>query len=172
MKLEDVSRLRSEDCSFQTFSGERVTAQNLEDDRLLSDDQKQFKGYYIDQIKYSKTALTGTSLSVEIPADNGRKYFKTEIQNNSKLYSSVVSLYIDSITPDLIVSCTSPSNTVRKVSGSSEIHDYYIVRNAYVKIKDDNDVDGSGILTVEWYIENTTDSDITVDLSGLYLMYN
>lgn len=182
LKLNDATRLRSEDCSFETFIGE------VND--TFSD------GHYIDQVLFEDDPLqdqlvaNASQTKVTVPAKNGDTpgivYFRTEIQNNSELYPSVVSLYAHSMPANLTVACTSPSNTVRMV-GSTSKSDYYIVRNAFIKTKDLNDADGPGLLPVEWFLQNDTNSAIEIqitatyhmsgdtkiiDTPGLYLMYN
>lgn len=205
VKFDEVTRLRSEDCTFETYKGHVVTAQDKLDDE--GKETKLYGDYFIDQIKYEPEALEDLVLNsapdaqtddsvtkVTIPKAigsgdgrvNGRVYFRTNIQNNSTEYPSVVSLYAHSMPAGLMVACTSPSNTVRFV-GDSAKSDYYIIRNAYVKVKNESDVDGPGLLSVEWFIENTTDDPIDVKITatchtengkkmiddpGLYLMYN
>lgn len=153
-----TTNLRSEDCSFETYQGTVSTSTD--------------NGLYIGEVVYNTAQVTG---NVSIPA-NSKVYFRTNIQNNSTQYPSIVSLYIASMPANLTVAVTYPSNSVRSITSAQS--DYYIIRNAYVKVKDLNDADGPGLLVVDWYVENTTGSPITLHLGtpgsdvGLYLMYN
>lgn len=210
--FENTSHLRSEECEFETFIGEVVTAADK-----TGSNAEAFKDYYIDQVKYSDVKLlcepytdsnnngvhdageaytdvdengayTDTT-KVSVPAavtsggvtTPGKKYFRTDITNQSSSYSSVISLYIFSMPANLAVAITSPSNTYHFVGTVADMQhdfgqdtwpDYFIIRNAYVKIKDENDADGPGLLRVEWFVENRSSSPVTIDLNGLYLMYN
>ena len=172
LSFQEDSRLRSEDCSFVTHQGEVVTA------AMKTSDPDTYKTYFIDQVRYFDATVTG---SVSVPAKvgdtPGRVYFKTDITNGigsfshtDGQYPSIVSLYISTMPGNLTVACTYPSNSVRFVS--SQQYDYYIIRNAYVKVRDDEDVDGPGLLEVEWFVENNTNSAIPINLNNLYLMYN
>lgn len=167
LSFNEDTRLRSEDCSFETHKGEVVTS------TMKTNDPDTYKGYFIDQVRYFDAVETG---SVPIPA-NSRVYFKTDITNGIGAFSrtngeypSIVSLYITTMPGNLTVACTYPSNSVRFVSSTQ--YDYYIIRNAYVKVKDDEDVDGPGLLEVEWFVENNTGTASSINLNNLYLMYN
>ncbi|MBQ9514963.1 MAG: hypothetical protein IJR57_02525 [Ruminococcus sp.] len=181
LAFDDSFNLRSENCTFKTYKGVVVTADN----------RAEHSGYYIDQIDYEDTALEDKYENeqwITIPANGGRVYFRTEIQNQDTKYPSVVSLYHHNMPANLSIAVTYPSNTFYTTDAAYP--DCFILRNAYVKVKDDNDADGPGILPVEWFLENTTSNDIkirvtkqTVTGNGysasnenpiywLYLMYN
>ena len=161
------TNLRSENCSFSTYVG-----------TVVDDPEEGFIG----EIRYSESATTG---SVSIPACDvvagetvpGRKYFRTNILNSSREYPSVVSLFLASMPANLTVCVTFPSNSVRAV-GSTAKSDYYLIRNAYVKKYETTDADGPGLLQVDWFVENYTNSAISLNIGtpsagdGLYLMYN
>lgn len=169
LSFNNSYKLRSEDCDFTTFKGELVTADNL----------SQYSGYKQGQVAYNSTALTANT-SVTVPGKTidqqtgkevyGRVYFRTEIQNNDTRYPSVISLYHHEMPGHLYLAVTYPSNTFHYV-GDTSWPDYFIIRNAYVKVKDQNDADGPGLLLVEWFVENRTSSDILIQ-PNLYLMYN
>ena len=143
---------RSENCSFKTYRGTKVTSDNRQE------------GEYLDQIRYNANETTG-DVSVDV---NSVQYFKTEIVNADTTNASNVSLFIKSM-PACTVAVTYPSNSVRIVSSSTS--DYYIIRNAYVKRKDTADVNGPGLLVVEWFVK-TGSSSATINLNNLYLTYN
>ena len=181
LSFDQNYQIRSENCTFTTFQGEVVTSTN----------QSQHPGYKLDQVAYSGTAIPANEV-ISVPAGE-RVYFRTEIQNNDTKYPSVVSLYHTNMPANLAVAVTYPSNTYHFVgteadlatyfgAGATTWPDYFIIRNAYVKVKDQNDVDGPGLLPVEWFVENRSSSAVTIRVtpytSGgvtdveLYLMYN
>ncbi len=143
---------RSENCSFKTYKGTKVT------------DGDRQEGEYLGQIRYDANETTG-NVSV---AANSVQYFKTEIVNADTQNASDVSLFIKSM-PACTVAVTYPANSVRIVSSTTS--DYYIIRNAYVKRKDTADVNGPGLLVVEWFVK-TGSSIATINLNNLYLTYN
>lgn len=155
---------RSENCEFYTYSG--LKQQIYED------------GLYIDQINYGGSAID----HVNVSANGGVAYFRTSIQNKDENFPSVISLYFASVgtsTSNLTFAVTDPSNTVRTVSGVQ--NDYCLLRNAYVKRKDLNDVDGPGLLQVDWFVINNGSSSVTINVgpesdggtyANMYLMYN
>lgn len=164
MQFVDTAYTRSEQCSFSTYEGTKRTTYTT--------------GHYIDQIEYGASAITSVSIG-----HGETKYFRTSIVNADKNYASDVSLYFASLGEancNLTVAVTYPSNTVRKVSSAQS--DYYLIRNAFVKVHDDNDVDGPGLLQVDWFITNNAASgSVTVKLgpesaggtnANMYLMYN
>ena len=178
------TKLRSENCQFETYRGTVVT-----EDMYFGRDPynaADYRGYYIDQVKYDTTKIANnTAISVDA---HSRVYFRTQIQNHDEQYPSVVSLYHLNMPANLYVAVTYPTNTFHFV-GSDPYPDYFIIRNAYVKPMDENDVNGPGLLTVEWFVENRTDSaieikvtpdthedgetgDEVIDTVWLYLMYN
>ena len=156
------TRLRAEGCTFKTHLGEKATQ--------YVKDQTTGAQTFRDQITYYPNELTGDDLTVDLEDDH-IAYFRTDIVNDDTSYPSVVSLYIASLDTGLIVSCTNPSNTVKKVTAANHT-DFFIARNAYVKVNDPKDVDGPGLLMIEWYVENKSGDDVVVDLSQLHLMYN
>lgn len=154
---------RSEKCNFSTSSGTKQTVYE--------------SGKYIDQINYGEAISYAT-----VAADGGKAYFRTSVINYDASHPSDVSLYFASLGEtgsNLIVAVTYPSNTVRTVSG--ENNDFCLVRNAYVKRHDTNDVDGPGLLQIDWFVTNNSGSDIILNLdpesnggqyANMYLMYN
>lgn len=160
MQYVDTGYIRSEQCTFKTYRGTINTNYSA--------------GHYIDQIDYN-TEITSES----VPAGQ-TKYFRTSIVNADKKAASDVSLYFSSFGDsgsNLTVAVTYPSNTVRTVSG--EQTDYCLVRNAYVKVNDDNDVDGPGLLQVDWFVKNNGSSAVTINVgrmggsnANMYIMYN
>ena len=202
MSFEAQSTLRSENCDFKTYQGEIVTAEMKESNAT------KYANYSIDQIRYDDNYIadnavisvpkaTTTTVDGKTVTTPGRVYFRTNIQNNDTKYPSVVSLYHENMPADLYCAVTYPSNTFHFVGSLADIKsefgntatgwpDYFIIRNAYVKVKDMNDADGPGLLSVEWFVENRTDSDIPIrvtpythTVSGnsvtdvmMYLMYN
>lgn len=206
LAFDDTIAIRSENCKFSTFIGKIVTKQDKIEDESRGSDEKLFSNYSIDEVKYEDKSLRQRQLDpqdsfngyVTVPAAHsetdalgntisvpGRVYFKTEVQNEDTKYSSIVSMYIETMKANLKVCVTSPSNSVRRV-GSEDVKDYYIIRNAFVKVKEETDADGPGLLPIEWFVENPTDSAITLQIEpvevtennktftrvGLYLMYN
>ena len=194
LDFDENYSVRSENCEFKTYQGEIVT----EDMKLGRNGYKanDYSNYSIDQVKYSNTEITSTT-PITIPRATetiengetvtipGRVYFRTEIQNQDTHHPSVISLYHESMPPDLSVAVTYPSNTYHYVgtvqdfeawfgAGTTGWPDYFIIRNAYVKVKDMNDADGPGLLPVEWFVENNdTTRDLEIEITGkLYLMYN
>ena len=165
LAMEENASLRSERCTFQTFPGVLVTESN----------RSQYQGYYIDQVAYADDPIAENAVivvpraTVAYDENNeevivpGRVYFRTEIQNTDTNYPSVISLYHHEMPAELGVAITDPSNTYHMTE--EDYTDYFIVRNAYVKVKDDADVDGPGLLPVEWFVENrdtTTTKEIRV----------
>lgn len=153
---------RSEDCHMSTFLGTKVTGS-------IGEGQENY-GYYINQIRYANTART-TSVTI---AAGATQYFKTEIINQDTKYASCISLYITSIgnisaTNTCTLAVTFPSNSVRTLTAQSN---NFIIRNAYVKRKDTQDVNGPGLLSVEWFVKNNGATAIAVNPSHLYLTYS
>lgn len=163
MQYVETAYNRSEKCSFSTYNGTKLTTPRA--------------GHYADQLEYSASAITSAS----IPAGETR-YFRTSIINADTKYASDVSLYFASLGEEncnLTIAVTYPSNTVRKVSSAEP--DYCLVRNAFVKVHDENDVDGPGLLQIDWFVTNHGSSNITIKLgpesaggsdANMYLMYN
>lgn len=184
LRMDMNTKVRSENCTFETYRGTVVTEDmyNGTGGYIAAD----YRGYYIDQVKYDSTKIANnTAISVDA---HSRVYFRTQIQNHDEQYPSVVSLYHLNMPANLYVAVTYPTNTFHFV-GATPYSDYFIIRNAYVKPKDENDVNGPGLLTVEWFVENRTDSAIdikvtpdthtdllteneVIDTVWLYLMYN
>jgi hypothetical protein len=172
---QDVVKTRSEQCTFKTYLG-RKTAHYVEADEAtyLAGADKDFRH---DTIVYSGSEITGPlSDSIDV---GETVYFKTDIVNPDHQFPSVVSLYKLNMPGNVKICVNNPSNSVREVSDT--VNDYYIIRNAYVKVYEVNDADGPGLLTVEWSVTNTGSSAISGfdvspivsgDTAGLYLMYN
>ncbi len=152
MKYSFDGKIRSENCTMSTYTGIKVTEANRKD------------GEYIDQLRYNANAASGT---MSISAGQ-TMYFKTEILNADTKNASDISLYIPAISGKFTLAVTYPGNTVRKFS--SDQTDLYIVRDAYVKQKDEADVNGPGMLQIEWFI--TAQTATSFNVSNLYLLYN
>lgn len=172
MKYESKTNNRSERCDFSTYQGTIVETYST--------------GNYIGQINYDTSVTHVTITPGEI------KYFRTSIINADPNYPSDVSLYFSSLghthdqsnpsddaTTKLTVAVTFPSNTVRIETG--EKTDYCLVRNAYVKAHDETDVDGPGLLQIDWFVRNDGTDNVTINLdeerngtayANMYLMYN
>lgn len=163
MEYKKTTYNRSEQCEFYTRSG------------MKHNDYAD--GHYIDQMNYADLDLTSVSIN---PGQTA--YFRTSIENKDENYPSDVSMYFASFGEsgsNLTVAVTYPSNTVRTVSGVQT--DFCLLRNAFVKRKDVNDVDGPGLLQVDWFVINNGSSAVTIKLSpesnggtdaNMYLMYN
>jgi len=163
MQYVEEAYVRSEQCSFSTYEGTKRSVYQT--------------GHYIDQIDYGNSAVTSVSV-----AAGETRYFRTSIINADTKYASDVSLYFASFGQagcNLTVAVTFPSNTVRTVSKAET--DYYLIRNAFVKVHDANDVDGPGLLQVDWFVKNNGSSAVTIKLgpesaggenANMYLMYN
>ena len=183
LALDTTATVRSQKCTFSTYQGTLVTESN----------KNQHTGYFIDQIHYNDNPIAANT-EITIPKAStvvvnsktttvpGRVYFRTNIQNTDTEHPSVVSLYHHSFPAELGIGVTYPSNTYF-INGDEDYDDCFILRNAYVKVKDEADVDGPGLLQVEWFVENfSTDSTksirVTSQTTGsdtiewLYLMYN
>ncbi|MBQ9680419.1 MAG: hypothetical protein IJV48_07050 [Ruminococcus sp.] len=166
MEYKKTTYNRSEQCTFSTFEGSKLT----------SEQASQQEGFYADQIVY-----TVERDYLEVGAGE-TAYFRTSITNADENYPSDVSLYFASFGEsgsNLTIAETSPSNTVRTVSGQQT--DFCLTRNAFVKRKDVNDVDGPGLLQVDWFVINNGSSAVTINLApesdggsyaNMYLMYN
>lgn len=182
LSYKAVTYNRSENCEFSTTVGKKLTSADLTGDN---------SGKYIDEMVYNQSTVDSSVGSVTL--SNGKvvsatinagktMYFETSIVNADEQYATDVSLYFASFGEagcNLSVAVTMPSNTVRKVTGAQT--DFCLLRNAYVKLKDDNDVDGPGLLQVEWFITNNGSSPVTLKLdlekngganANMYLMYN
>ena len=159
LALEETSSLRSERCTFETYPGVLVTESN----------HSSYSDYYIDQIAYSNSPVPENAV-IKVPVATmvdgekvpGRAYFRTNIQNNDTEYPSVISLYHNQFPNNLGIAVTYPSNTYF-FNDTGNYDDCFILRNAYVKVKDDADVDGPGLLQVEWFVENLSTSN-TIDI--------
>ena len=199
---EDLDSIRSERCTFSTYRGTLVTAGNWEQNITFNDVQNttyRAQGYYIDQVAYGNTPIAN-NVEITIPKATtqevdgeevtvpGRVYFRTNIQNTDTEHPSVISLYHHEFPGNLGLAVTYPSNTYFfNDFGTGTNHNYpdcWILRNAYVKVKDDADIDGPGLLQVDWFVENfdtaaTKSIRVTRQTTGvdtpiewLYLMYN
>lgn len=165
MEYKKTTYNRSEQCTFYTASGQKQT------------EYDETNGFYEDSIQYAEIAISYQTVKAGKTA-----YFRTSIINADKNYPSDVSLYFATFGEsgsNLTIAETSPSNTVRTVSG--EQTDFCLTRNAFVKRHDDNDMDGPGLLQVDWFVINNGSSDITIKLApesdgganaNMYLMYN
>ncbi len=149
-------QLRSQNCTMSTVLGTKTNEQG--------------NGLYKDQINYDPNLSTNA-----IPADNeinvgagNTQYFKTEIVNHDEVNATDVGLFIK-VMPACTIAVTYPSNSVRTVSSST--NDYYLIRNAYIKKYVATDVNGPGLLEVEWFVKNTGSSSVKIDLDNLYITY-
>lgn len=153
--------LRSETCSFNTYEGIMAS------DGTIS--------YSSTPVTTGESFLTGTATpanGVDGKVKPAYKYFKTEVLNSSYQYPSCVSLFLSSVNEGVNLGVTYPSNSYRTVL-SGETNDFYLIRNAYVKVRLDSDVDGPGLLTIEWFIRNdSTTTNMSIVPSNLYLVYN
>lgn len=187
--------LRSEKCTFETYLGTLVTEDNWEDAAVATPTFRR-QGYYIDHVAYANTAIANNAV-ITIPAADtdekgeivpGRVYFRTNVQNTDTEHPSVISLYHHQFPAGFGTGVTYPSNTYF-INGEEPFDDCFILRNAYVKKKDEADVDGPGLLQIEWFVENfdtentasirvtkqTEDDqgeDLDTPIEWLYLMYN
>ena len=195
LEAEINATIRSERCTFETYQGTLVTETNWESG---GDNSFRRQGYFIDQVAYDSTAIaenavitipraTSVTEDGETTVIPGRVYFRTNIQNNDTEHSSVISLYHHEFPDELGLGVTYPSNTYF-INDFGDYSDCWILRNAYVKVKDEADVDGPGLLQVEWFVENfdtastksirvTTQTTglpagVTAPIQWLYLMYN
>ena len=162
MEYKKTTYNRSEQCTFSTVIGSKLS--------------KPQEGMYIDQLVYT---IEVNNWEVEA---GQTAYFRTLIVNADENYPSDVSLYFAKFGEsgsNLTIAETSPSNTVRTVSGEQD--DFCLTRNAFVKRHDDNDMDGPGLLQVDWFVTNNGSSDVTIKLApesdgganaNMYLMYN
>ena len=180
LKLDTSASIRSERCTFSTYQGTLVTESN----------HGTYSEYYLDQIAYNNTPIAEDA-EITIPAATtdgttvtpGRVYFRTNVQNEDTQYPSVISLYHHEFPNNLGIAVTYPSNTYFFNDGGA-YSDCFILRNAYVKVKDEADVDGPGLLQVEWFVENFDTSStksirvtrqtvgVETPIEWLYLMYN
>lgn len=162
MKYDYESKARSENCTMSTYKGVKVTGNN--------GNGQTHAGYYLNQIHYDSSATT-SNVSI---ASGATQYFKTEIINQDTKNASGISLYITGISGvnasnTCTMAVTYPSNSVRTLTTSGT---NFIIRNAYVKRKDAQDVNGPGLLVVEWFVTNNGSSSISVNPSNLYLTYS
>ena len=159
LSLDTSSSIRSERCTFETYQGTLVT-----EDNWVSGGYKA-QGYFIDQVAYSDTKVNDND-KVIIPRatrddDNeivpARVYFCTNVQNTDTEHPSVISLYHHRFPDTLGLGVTFPSNTYF-INDFGAYDDCWILRNAYVKKLDAADVDGPGLLQIEWFVENFSES--------------
>lgn len=146
MGYQSNTNLRSENCTFVTYSGTKQSD---------------------DSIAYNEsTPITSNSYTINA---NTVYYFKTNIVNGDTKFPSNVSLFFESMPADTTLAVTFPANTVRSTGSASE-SDFYVIRNAYVKVNVSTDAEGPGLLEVEWFVKSTTNTSL--DFTKLYLMYN
>ena len=160
MRYSYDGQARSEDCSFKTYLGTKVTESN----------KGSHAGYFVNQIDYEPDERT-TAVSISA---GDTQYFKTEIINADRYYASDISLCISQIpAAQCMFAVTYPSNTVRLINSGSTTYDYFIVRDAYVKKNVETDVNGPGLLVIEWFVKNNhATNSLSINPSNLYLMYN
>lgn len=192
LSLDTDSSLRSEKCTFSTYQGTLVTDSNYNSSITVDGVSTTYRalGYYIDQIVYDTDPIAD-NVEITIPRATtvngekvpGRVYFRTNVQNTDTEHPSVISLYHHKFPAELGTGVTFPSNTYF-INEDTDFDDCFILRNAYVKRKDEADVDGPGLLQVEWFVENfSTTSTRTIrvtkqttgvetPIEWLYLMYN
>lgn len=148
-------QMRSENCTMTHFTGRRLTSGT---DTLVD-------GQYWNQMVYE----TPQSTTISVPAGQ-KKYFKTEIINSDENNASDISLYISDL-KNCTLAVTYPGNSVRSIP-STQQDDVYIVRDAYVKRKDNGDANGlPGKLEVEWFVIGGS-GGTSVNLNNVYLLYN
>ena len=148
MQYQADAAIRSEKCQiFKNYEG-------------VKDPNDNNKLKYTTEVTGSQS-ISGTEL----------KYFRTVIINPDENATNV-SLYISSMPGSSDsdnpygMGVASPSNSYHKYPSSQS--DVYIVRNAYI----DGVKDGvNGELIVDWFIKPNGNT-ISINLSGLYLMYN
>ena len=152
--------LRSENCAITTYYSNSIGAAS--DGKII----------YYDEYPYPDSNDPEASSTVTVPAGE-RVYFKTVIENLD-VNGTNVSLYISQIPESapggtIGLGVATPSNTYHTYSAQQT--DVYIIRNAFVHGYV-ADAEEDYFTVVEWFVRNNTASDITVDLSKLYLMYN
>lgn len=198
LSMNMTASIRSEKCTFETYQGTLVTEDNWEE----GENSFQSQGYFIDQVAYSGTRIADDAV-IPIPrattkTENGeqvvvpsRVYFRTNVQNTDTQHPSVISLYHHNFPSNLGLAVTYPSNTYFFNDFGTDNGNYpdcWILRNAYVKVKDEADVDGPGLLQIEWFVENLSttedksirvtkqtmdgDTPLSTPIEWLYLMYN
>ena len=159
LSLDTSASIRSEKCTFETYMGVLVTDANWETTYRA-------QGYFIDQVAYGDTPIREND-KVNIPTATvvdgetvpGRVYFRTNVQNTDREHPSVISLYHHQFPDTLGLGVTYPSNTYF-INDFGNYDDCFILRNAYVKKLDDADVDGPGLLQVEWFVENFSTTQV------------
>lgn len=157
MEYSFDGQMRSENCTMTTYVGNKLIS--AEGDSLA-------EGQYWGQIVYGANGASGS----QTVAAGKTLYVKTEIINGDTNNASDISLYISSL-PACTLAVTYPGNSVRRYSSTQT--DCYIVRDAFVKRKDNGDVNGlPGKLEIEWFVTNNGSSNISVNLNNLYLLYN
>ena len=162
LALDTSASIRSEKCTFETYEGVLVTDTNWESSVIINNVSTTYRaaGYFIDQVAYSDSKIEVND-KVIIPCATvvdgetipGRVYFRTNIQNTDTEHPSVISLYHHQFPDTLGLGVTYPSNTYF-INDFGDYDDCFILRNAYVKKLDEADVDGPGLLQVEWFVEN------------------
>lgn len=157
INYEAAYSLRSEKCTYETFLGHKVAKPNSNSGTV------QVYG----NIEYETSKSTG---SVTCSA-NSYTYFRTNITNADNKYASNVSLFISSFpgssSGGVGLGVSFPSSSYHIYTENKA--DVYIIRNAYVVQYDD---ENSGVLSVEWFVNNMSNSNVTVNLNNLYLMYS
>lgn len=153
MSYDTAYTLRSENCTFTTEVGKYWDYD--------VDGHDHFTGY----IDYSSTYPNAA-----IPA-GGTVYYRTIVQNSSEVLNpSNISLYIADFPANCSIGVQEPSNTFRTYTTAQQ--DLAIVRNAYVKTYVATDVDGPGRLYIDWFVVNNTTAPKSIDITGVYLVYN
>lgn len=144
LEFKDETKLRAQSCTINTYS-------------------KNIDGYYNESV-VANANVTVTAGSVA--------YFKTVINNSSRDYDTVVSLYLPAFTPAASSSaklCVAvPTNSVRDFTSAQT--DLHIIRNAYVPNYVATD-SNPGTLIVEWFVKCDVGS-VTFNPSQVYLMYS
>lgn len=158
--IENSVPLRSETCSFKTYPGTMLNNGIIEYDSTPVG-----TGVY-------NTGLATPGNGTDGKVKPAYMYFKTEVINSSHEYPSGVSLFFSNINEGVNIGVTYPSNSYRTVLDGEE-YEFYLIRNAYVKVKVDTDVDGPGLLSIEWFVRNDSTTDnMSITPSNLYLVYN
>lgn len=147
-------RFRSENCTVTHYRGSVGTGEN--------------NGV----ISYTKINDPTTDITITASTTSETiAYFMTNVTNNDTKYPTVVSMYMSDF-PDsgsnFGFGIAAPSNSYRQITAQQ--HDFYFVRNAFITQNDNSD---DATLSVEWFVKIPQNgSDVTIDLSKMYIMFN
>ncbi|MBQ0098730.1 MAG: hypothetical protein KBS62_07380 [Oscillospiraceae bacterium] len=148
IKLNETTPLRVEECEIsQNFTGVQQTDKS---------------------IVYTEASASSTH---SVPAGE-KAYFKTVIINNSTTADTNISLFINQFpgaTGGVSIAVTYPSNSYRTYTTAQT--DLGIIRNATITARQKGNA-STGVLEVEWFVNNKSSSAVTIDFSKLYILYN